>query len=639
MLGTAPAPRGRRRVAPRWTWLALIALLLAAAPGAEIPAAPASPSAKVGPEVFEALRTQGAAQIVIALAEPASLQAAPPNLDQLRRDVAAVQDRALAAVDATEYRPRLRFAAVPALAGTALSAAGVLRLAAQPDVVRIDLDIGGAGGLTASVPFIGATQWHAQAIRGDGVLVAVLDSGVDTDHPNLADDLVAQACFLDNGGTINGAGLCPNGSDRQLGAGAAEDDAGHGTHVSGIITSNGSAGAPGAAPGAEIVAVKVLAGPSFSGVFYAFSEIVAALDYLITDQPAVKVINMSLGTSALFAGDCDTSTSFNIAGAAAINTLRARGTIAFASSGNNGSSTQMSSPACLSNVIAVGSVNTSDVIATSANTNAATDILAPGVGILSSAIGGGTVGASGTSMASPHAAGCAALLIQSGEATTPAAIEARLESSPFQITDPSNGRTYPRIDCRPRPPTSVLIAGPTAGDAGTPYSFTAETTPLTVTLPLGYTWEATDLGVITRTAGLSDTIDLSWSAHGTKTITVTVANAGGLASATHTITIAAAAPITVTLAGPTAGGLGIAHTFTASAAPPVGTAPLTYTWEVSDYGVITRTAGLSDTLAFTWPTPGPKTITITIANAAGEVRRTFEVVIDRRIYLPVIGGS
>lgn len=638
MFSTAPTHRGRRRFAPRWAWLALVALLLAAAPGAEIPAAPANPAAKVGPEVFAALRTQGAAQIVVALAEPASLQAAPPDVDQLRRDVAAAQDRALAAVDASEYRPRLRFAAVPALAGTALSAAGVLRLAAQPDVVRIDLDVGGSGGLAASVPLIGANQWHARDIRGDGVVVAVLDSGIDTDHPNLADDLVAQACFLDNGGSIDGAGLCPDGSDRQLGAGAAEDNAGHGTHVSGIITSNGTVGGPGVAPGAEIVAVKVLDGCSFAGCFYNFSEIIAALDFLITSRPDVQVINMSLGTSQLFTGDCDASTAFNSAGAAAINTLRARGTIAFASAGNNGSSSQMTSPACLSNVIAVGATNTSDVIASFSNTNSATDILAPGVDTLSSAIGGGTVGASGTSMASPHAAGCAALFIQAGEATTPNQIEARLESSPFQVTDPSNGLTFPRIDCRPRPPASALIDGPTTGTAGMTYAFITETTPLTVTLPLSYTWEATDLGVITATAGLSHTVDLTWPTPGTRTITVTVANAGGLASDTHTITIAPAAPITVTIAGPTAGGVGIGHTFTASAAPLVGTGQLIYTWEVTDYGVITRTAGLSDTLTFTWSTPGTKVITVTVANAAGQVSRSFAVVIDRRILLPIIGG-
>jgi subtilisin family serine protease len=164
----------------------------------------------------------------------------------------------------------------------------------------------------------------------------------------------------------------------------------------------------------------------------------------------VQIINMSLGTTATFAGDCDNTTAWNMAGAAAINTLRSRGVIAFASSGNNSSGTYMNSPACLSNVISVGATNNADTVASFSNSNSSTDIMAPGVGILSSGLLNGTSTASGTSMASPHAAGCAALLIQAGEAVTPNQLEARLESSSVQVIDSTNGLQFPRIDCAPR---------------------------------------------------------------------------------------------------------------------------------------------------------------------------------------------
>jgi subtilisin family serine protease len=123
------------------------------------------------------------------------------------------------------------------------------------------------------------------------------------------------------------------------------------------------------------------------------------------------------------------------------------GVIAFASAGNNGSGIAMTAPACLSNVVSVGATNNLDVVAAFSNSNATTDIFAPGVSIVSDSRFGGTATASGTSMASPHAAGCAALLIDSGEALTPAAIETRLKTSPVSVTDATNGLSFPRIDC------------------------------------------------------------------------------------------------------------------------------------------------------------------------------------------------
>jgi hypothetical protein len=239
-------------------------------------------------------------------------------------------------------------------------------------------------------------------------------------------------------------------------------------------------------------------------------------------------------------------------------------------------------------------------------------------------------------MASPHAAGCAALFIQSGVAVTPDAIEARLEASPIRVTDPRNGLTFPRIDCRPTAPTSVALSGPSSGGAGVAHTFTASTAPLTTSVPLNATWTATDQDVLTRTVSLSDTISLSWDTLGVKTVAIAVGNGSGVVTAFHTIDITFVAPTAVEVSGPTVGITGAAYTFTAATTPLSVMLPLSYTWTVTDQTVITRTAELSDSVTFTWRTPGVKTIRLDVAQGDIRVTRTYTVRIDQRLFLPLV---
>jgi subtilisin family serine protease len=483
-----------------------------------------SPKEKIGPGVLATIRTRDSAFIVVALTTPPAANARPINLPELMAQVAQLQDDVLAGMDGgvdagTDFTPNHIFQTIPAFTGRIHSEAALYKLAGHPHVRRIDLDTGGTGALDVSVPLIGADEQHALGVTGAGVVVAVLDSGMDTDHTDLGSDLIHQACFLDDDGSIDGNGLCPNGSDRQVGPGSAEDMAGHGTHVSGIITSDGVISSIGVAPDAEIVAIKVLDDTPFSGVFYAFTEIVAALDYIIANRPDVKVINMSLVTFVTFAGNCDNSTSYNMAGAAAVNTLRANGVVAFASSGNTGSGTNMASPACLSNVVSVGATDDSDTVAEFTSSNSTLDLMAPGVGIVSDAIGGGTISASGTSMASPHAAGCAALLIQSGEATTPNQIEARLETSTIHVTDSTNGLTFPRIDCHP--PANLPTPTNTATATGTPTNTPTFTPTSTATATSTSTSTATNTATATPTITITVTKTITTTPTATVTITPT----------------------------------------------------------------------------------------------------------------------
>lgn len=366
--------------------------------------------------------------VVVALAVPPLMAEAVDDLQSRFAAIENIQDAVLADVpDAVEL---YRFQYVPGHVLQLRSVKDLDTLARNPNVLRVDLDVGGSINLAESVPLIGADTRYSMGNGGSGIKVAVLDSGIDSSHFNLAYGSIQddQACFGWNG-SASGVGFCPDGSDFQTGDGSAEDDQGHGTHVAGIVMSLGlEGGGYGVAPLANVIAMKVL---DVDGFFYSFTlNVVAALDHIIANpQYGISVINMSLGTNALFSGDCDTATSWTMVGAAAVNTLRSSGVSTFASAGNNGSGTQMGAPGCLSNVISVGASDDLDGAASFSNSNSETDIFAPGVNIISSRLGGGIINFSGTSMASPTAAACAALLLETGEATSPDAIEARLQTS------------------------------------------------------------------------------------------------------------------------------------------------------------------------------------------------------------------
>ncbi len=432
---------GRRvAVALSATALVLVGAVGPASAGSEPAAPPVPPSQVLGGGAREAAREGRTIDVVVMLREGAI----GGGLAVARQDARAAQDRVLAGVGGG-VDVRHRFQTVPAFTAR-VSPAALERLAAHPDVVKVDLDEGaGTGTLGTVVPLIDADTIHATGTRGTGVTVAVLDSGHDLDHPDLAGATTYQSCFGDAfaGG---GLGFCPNGTRRQTGAGAAEDDAGHGTHVTGIVTSGGAVSSVGVAPNTSIVAVKVTDDCSFGGCFYAFSEITAALDDL-ANRPSlgIDVINMSLGTSSRFTGDCDSATSWLMASSSVVTRLRDAGVMVFASAGNDGSTTQMTAPACLRDVISVGATTTGDAVASFSNTSTTTDMLAPGVSVVSDAIGGGTTAASGTSMASPVAAGCAALIKQRLTTATVAQIESAMETTGVAVA--RGTATFRRIDC------------------------------------------------------------------------------------------------------------------------------------------------------------------------------------------------
>lgn len=381
------------------------------------------------------------------------------SLTDLSARSQAIAERRAAVLDQispSEFRVTDTFTHISAVAGW-VTYEGLKKLVRDYRVQKIDLDVPGQMALSESNELIRARDVQSSGITGAGVTVAVFDTGIDSDHPDLADDIVAQQCFCTN---ADGSGCCPGGRTEASGAGAAEDEQGHGTHVAGVITSGGRVSPRGVAPDADIVAVRVL---DKTGAAASSAQLMKAFDWIINTQPAVKIVNTSLVFGS-FAGQCDAASSFTAGIAQAVNTLRARGTLTVSSSGNSASKSEIGAPACLTGAVAVGAVydanvgtisfgctdgsTSADKITCFSNSSSAVDLLAPGAAITSSGMGGGVAGFAGTSQAAPHVAGALALMLQAKPTAAANDLENALKGSGRPLTDPGNGITATRIDVK-----------------------------------------------------------------------------------------------------------------------------------------------------------------------------------------------
>ncbi|HEY5821582.1 MAG TPA: S8 family serine peptidase [Propionibacteriaceae bacterium] len=258
-----------------------------------------------------------------------------------------------------------------------------------------------------------ATQWGLSTIKAPAawdtttgapsVVVAVIDSGVDLDHPELAPLLLPGYDMVDLGpsptpkpgwrfeGDFSGRDSTP------------EDEVGHGTHVSGTIaclTNNGSSVA-GVNWQSRILPIKALtrmvriSDGRVTGVGSS-ADIAAAIRWAADN--GAHVINMSLGSSGS-----------TVVESSAVAYAIGKGVVVVAAMGNDGTSNP-SYPAAYPGVVAVGAIDSADHRASFSQTGAHISVAAPGVDILSTYLAGGTTTMSGTSMATPHVAGVAALI-------------------------------------------------------------------------------------------------------------------------------------------------------------------------------------------------------------------------------------
>lgn len=275
----------------------------------------------------------------------------------------------------------------------------------NPNVVGVEFD--------AEVQILGKTTsqppqtlpWGVNRIdaelatgTGAGVTVCIVDTGIDKDHPDLQANIAGGRNFVVNRGTLD-----PTKWD---------DDNGHGTHVAGTVAAvNNTIGVVGVAPQASLLAAKVL---NRQGSGY-LSDVIAGIDYCVAS--GAEVVSMSLGTSS------DVQAMHN-----AVDAAYASGVLLIAAAGNDYGGA-VSYPAAYDSVIAVSATDSNDSLASFSSIGAQVELAAPGVGILSTWKGGGYNTISGTSMATPHVSGVAALAIQRNPLLNNVEIRALLQST------------------------------------------------------------------------------------------------------------------------------------------------------------------------------------------------------------------
>lgn len=243
---------------------------------------------------------------------------------------------------------------------------------------------------------ISAPEAQIAGFTGEGVNVAVLDTGIE-DHPDL--------------NVQGGVSFVQGEPDYQ-------DGNGHGTHVAGTIAAlDNDEGVIGVAPNADLYAVKVL-GANGSG---SVSSIAQGLEW--AGENGMDIANLSLGSSA-------PSATLE----QAVDEATANGVLVVAASGNSGASS-IGYPARYDNAMAVGATDQSDGLASFSQYGDGLDIVAPGVGIDSTYPGSSYDSLSGTSMATPHVAGAAALVKEKNPLWSNEQIRAHLNETATDLGD------------------------------------------------------------------------------------------------------------------------------------------------------------------------------------------------------------
>ncbi len=417
-------------------------------------------------------RAQGSIPVILGLRMKSRLDVELDGTAQAlqRARIAAMQDAVLGEFGGSPLQGVKRFRYSPHLALT-VSAQTLEQLLRSERVSSIEEDTLVKPALAQSVPLINADKASAAGYRGDGWTVAVLDTGVQRDHPFLGGRVVHEACFSTTHAGQGTQSLCPNGSDEQIGVGAATPCASgcsHGTHVAGIVAGSGE-GLAGAAPGASIIAIQVFSRKSdCSGedcVLAYSSDWMRALEHVYAqrEQYSVASANMSLGGGE-FSEHCDGYTDFRAA-KQVIDNVRSAGIATVVASGNDGFEDAIAFPACISSAVSVGGtwdtagqpnsaetwnggLSSVDEVAAYSNSAGILDLLAPGSAIQSSVPGAAYATGQGTSMSAPHVAGCWAVLKHSRPAATVEEIELALKATGAPVLDWRNGVIKPRIDCK-----------------------------------------------------------------------------------------------------------------------------------------------------------------------------------------------
>lgn len=424
-------------------------------------------AANVDPEVLEALENNEEVSVIVMLKEGPvkSLQATSNDGDdklEARRDmVKNMQDEVLRELKETRKRKFLgvfskeekhdfelkrQYSVINGFSGK-INKRGLQKLTASASVEKVLPVKPIKPLLDSSVPLINADDvWNISVkginINGTGETICVIDTGVDYTHPALGN--CTNNTFL--------AGNCSkviSGYDYGNSDNDPIDVNSHGTHVAGIAASK-DATYRGMAPEAKIVALKVFTDAGAGNT----DDAISAIDWCVNNASVfnISVITMSIGVTTAggeeipYLTTCDANDTL----AAKASWAAAQGIFVDASAGNNKGTAGLTSPACGENVTSVSSVTKADAIS-GYNTAPILSVLAPGTSITSTILSSNFGSKSGTSMAAPHVAGAAALLIQYWKRAynvtpTPFQIRGKFKQTGKPINDTRNSIVFPRID-------------------------------------------------------------------------------------------------------------------------------------------------------------------------------------------------
>ena len=356
---------------------------------------------------------------------------------------------------------------VPVQAEAAVAAA----LARNPGIRFAELDLLVRPDITSADDQHYSDAWHLATINapaawdnslGNGVIVAVLDTGVDASHPDLQGQLVPGWNMYDNNSNT-------------------ADVYGHGTKVAGVIaaSSNNAIGVTSIAWNAKIMPVRISGPDGWAST----STIASGLNWAADNGAQVANISYAVSNSGAI-----TSAAEN---------LRNKGGVVCAAAGNDGN--QLST-APNPSIITVSATNSSDALTGWSNYGSLIDVSAPGAGIWSTSNGGGYAAVSGTSFSSPATAAVVALIMARNPSLSPAQVENILMNSAVDLGTPGQDDFFGhgRVDAA----AAVAAAGEggSGGDSDTTAPLIAITSPTggTVSGSVSVTLDASDDTAVTH---------------------------------------------------------------------------------------------------------------------------------------------
>jgi uncharacterized repeat protein (TIGR01451 family) len=416
-------------------------------------------------ELRQEVRQYGEIPIIITLDVPAhrTWQKSRANntvdlaqIEQISQEITHTADGVLSRLAGEKVSQVKRYDYFPLLA-MIVDEAALEALAADKTVTNIGLDIAVPPAMNDTIPLIGANNNHFLNYTGSGWSVAILDTGVDKNHPALFGKVISEACYSSNVSAQGATSLCPGGATSSTatnsGLHCATGISGcdHGTHVAGIAAR--------VAPSARLIPIQVFSRFSDSGsitpcqnvnrtspcTLSFTSDQVSALNrvwglHISGNNINVASANMSLG-GGFHTGPCDHLSQYNSL-RLAINQLRDQNVATVIAAGNSSYRNAMAAPACLTPAISVAASDKSDQVASFSNISVYTTLIAPGTPILAPVPANLSPiyqSKGGTSMAAPHVAGAIASFKEGQpNANVPQIINALTNSGPT-ITDQRSG--------------------------------------------------------------------------------------------------------------------------------------------------------------------------------------------------------